>query len=167
MSRSDCAHSTGYRCTFCGLPQFGKFQMNFDAADGLDERVVVGRVGAKGPGGQERSRAGSLVDSGAGRAAELPQVDCLVVARRQRIAIESGRHIRVPDHSWRRVPSVGRVSGEHPRPADVVEVSVGVDERVHRRRRPRPHRLDDPATVQRAAGIERHQSFVGVDEHHM
>ena len=139
-------------------------EFDLEAADRHIEAVRIDQIGFGRRRRQEGCTARHVVPVTA-ELAELALVDDAVVTVRQRVAVESAGDVLVPRDGGSRVSAGFGVGEEGAAAADVVDVAVGVDQRVKRLRAPAAHRLDDAFAAARAAGVESDETVVGVEQY--
>ena len=109
--------------------------------------------------------AGPLVATGQPGASELTSVDDRVVAVGQVVAVEALGHQLVADDRGTPVAAIVGVGHDGARPAHVVDVTVGVHQRVDRVGPPAPHGLHDRRPERPQAGVEEHEAVTRVERH--
>jgi len=108
-------------------------ELEVGVADPPVQVVGVGLVRPQRAGREDRP---AVLGRGDGAAAELTDVDDPVVATGQLVAIEAGEDPFVSDHPKSGLPARLGVRSEVAGATHLVDVAVGVDEGVDRRRRP-------------------------------
>ena len=99
--------------------------------------------------------------------AELAPVDDEVVAVGGVVALKARDHVVVPDNVGQRLAALGRVGSQRTAAADMVDVSMGVQQRVDAIGGPAPQRINHRRPAERPAGVEAHQAVVGAEGDHV
>ncbi len=140
---------------------FGVVQVELDTADAEREVVAVRDVRLGAGARQEPARFAADAIAATGEPAELPRIDCEVVAVGQFIAIESARHVFMPGdrRSWCAVRL--RVREERAAAPYVVDMSVRVHQRIEAVFRPAADRVDNTGAALRPTRIEYDETIIG------
>ena len=137
-------------------------QLDVEATD-IDAQPVVVGDGRLHPAARPPRRAVAV--RGRPTAPELSLVDDLVVTGGEVVAGKARRHVEVADDGRAWMATLHGRTQERMSAPDVVNVTMGVDDRVHRRVGPRLQRGDHVTAERLEARIEQHQAVGRAESH--